>query len=524
MPSEPKPYWGYKYQPFVTIGTDEGELRTLADAIVRGASIAHAQITDLRDLIEAVQRHSGVALRPPKDAEKISESSKGEPTALVIHGGCVYRCACSKLDIRVTLTAATAFGKRACFDEATFVEQASFDGATFGERANFYGATFGERASFDGAIFGEKASFVGARFGERVSFENVGFGEQASFLGAIFCERANFGGASFGEQARAASEAVYRERTRFDATFFRQQAIFDFVTFGNYADFESATFCMHVSFERATFGERASFNGARFGKQASFKRATFGKKARFELAGFSRKVDFAEAKLPSAGFFGAVLRRANFELAEIDGIDVSRADLVGARGLFGPHRATAASQLINEHSVQLARFHRKWDLMPWTRLRVIGALRLFGVSYGSIIVIVIYVKLAKWYNTSFAVQVREDAQQKIAEGIDWRWREILAKLPDLPVPGHLATQLIMILVLAIGATFYQLFCPDLVKEATETRWTRQMNQLLIEYRSAMWSRIVWRYLSALFLVTGGLYTVGYLSIRLWDALRYLFIH
>ena len=81
-----------------------------------------------------------------------------------------------------------------------------------------------------------------------------------------------------------------------------------------------------------------------------------------------------------------------------------------------------------------------------------------------------------------------------------------------------------VLFLAIGATFYQLFCPDLVKEATETRWTRQMNAPLIEYRSAMWSRIVWRYLSALFLVAGGVYTIAYLSLRLWDALRYLFGH
>lgn len=56
--------------------------------------------------------------------------------------------------------------------------------------------------------------------------------------------------------------------------------------------------------------------------------------------------------------------------------------------------------------------------MPWTLLRVIGALRLFGVSYASIIVIVIYVKLAKWYNTSFAVHVRQEAQRKIDEGID----------------------------------------------------------------------------------------------------------
>lgn len=497
MPAETK-------SAFVKIDTDKKDLRALAGAIVRGASIAHAEIADLRALIEAVQEHPNVTLCPPKakDTEAISDANEVEPTRLVIHAGCIDICDCSELDIRVRLTAATSFG-----DEATFRE-----------------ATFGERASFDGAIFGEKASFVGARFGERVSFENVGFGEQASFVGAIFCELANFRGASFGEQARVASEAVYRERTRFDATFFRQQAIFDSVTFGSWADFESATFCMQVSFKRATFGERASFRGARVRKQASFNRATFGGQANFALATFGRKADFAEAKLPRADFFGAVMCQANFQLAEIDGIDVSRADLVGVRGLFGPHRATASSQLINEHFVQLARFHRKWDWIPWTLLRVIGALRLFGISYGSIIVIVIYVKLAKWYNTSFAVQVREDAQRKIDEGIDWRWREILANLPDLPVPGHLANQLIMILVLAIGATFYQLFCPDLVKEATETRWTRQMDQPLIEYRSAMWSRIVWRYLSALFLVTGGVYTVGYLSLRLWDALHYLFDH
>ena len=193
MPSEPKPYWGYEHQPFVKIGTDEKELRDLADAIARGASIAHAEIADLCALIEAVQSHSNVTLRPPKDVDATGDASEGTPTALVIHGGQVVTCHCSNLDIRVALTAATFFGKEARFDGATFGVLAHFIEATFGERANFIEAIFGEGADFGRTTFGERARFARAIFGVGADFRRATFGDQADFTRATFGDRTSFG-------------------------------------------------------------------------------------------------------------------------------------------------------------------------------------------------------------------------------------------------------------------------------------------------------------------------------------------
>ena len=79
----------------------------------------------------------------------------------------------------------------------------------------------------------------------------------------------------------------------------------------------------------------------------------------------------------------------------------------------------------------------------------------------------------------------------------------------------------MLSLLAAGATIYQIVCPELIKENTETRWKRELNQPLIEYRSAMYHRIWLRHLCFAFYVVGGSYTLAYLAWRAFGAVRFL---
>ncbi len=270
MPSEAKPYRYDKYQPFVKIGTDEGELRTLADAIVRGASIAHAEIANLRAVIEAVQSHPKVTVRPPKDADPSSEANKEvKPTELVIYGGHVESCDCYNYDIRLTLDAKTLFG----------------------ERANFYRAFFGDETSFSYSTFGGWASFDGATFGDRVSFTDAIFGSQASFGEAIFGDEARFDWADFG------NEAIFTDAT------FGHEACFAWTTFGKQSNFDIANFGNHASFRIATLGDRTSFDGATFGEKADFYRATFGDRVSLVDCNLNR------ASIKDAVFDRADLRR-----------------------------------------------------------------------------------------------------------------------------------------------------------------------------------------------------------------------
>ncbi len=230
-------------------------------------------------------------------------------------------------------------------------------------------------------------------------------------------------------------------------------------------------------------------------------------------------------------------------LASISQLAISEADLSNVKGLFGPERAFASLDInhrVQDYHVESARFHRPWKVRKgligladraidvlelhaasWERLRTIGQLRLFGVSYLAVIAIASYTLLAKWHNTRVVASAHAAAERAEALGESDLWATFLSALPELPTPAHLGFQLLATASLAVAATIYALRCPNEVREATEVGWTRRMDQPLWEYRSAKWSRALARYLCLVFFLVGGLYTLGYLLARASSAIAYL---
>lgn len=209
--------------------------------------------------------------------------------------------------------------------------------------------------------------------------------------------------------------------------------------------------------------------------------------------------------------------------ADISGATIRGAVLTCVRGLFGKNRAITRDSPIDEWEAQNAIYHCRFDVAPWDFLRVIGSLRLFGVSYFTIVVVTLYAALARWYNPIAAnARVSATAEEHASSGGVSPWAFVLARLPDLPTPDHLARQLVATVVLAGAATIYAAVCPSEVKEASEVRWTRAMGQPLWEYRSANWCRWWLRYPCFVCFVVGGGYSLAYLAMRAMTALAYLF--
>lgn len=90
------------------------------------------------------------------------------------------------------------------------------------------------------------------------------------------------------------------------------------------------------------------------------------------------------------------------------------------------------------------------------------------------------------------------------------------------MPEQFTWQLLATIALAFGATVYQLRCPQIVREATETRWHRELGHTTIEYRSANYCRLIDRYLCGLLYFGGGGYTLIYVGRRVIDTLSYMF--
>ncbi|TVQ54245.1 MAG: pentapeptide repeat-containing protein [Phycisphaerales bacterium] len=498
------------------ISDDPAALKEIADAVVRGCSIRYARIKSLRGLINAVQAHSHAKLAPPaaergKSWKPPNKDSPDALTHLAIYGGEIdddgdYQ----RLDIRFTLTLRirfagiarfdrTHFGEDAGFDKTRFCGHAGFSGARFDGEARFEGAQFDGNAGFDKARFYMDArfggpSFGGASFGGYAGFGGASFGGNAGFIGSRFAGNADFGGVSFGGNVNF-SEAIYGELTMFTGACFVGVALF------GKAKLEAACFSRAIA-------PRAIFTLAKLAK-----------------ADFS-DADLTGASLNSADLSGANLTGASLFRADVSQMDITGARLIRARGLFGKGRAIARTKPIGEHAAQTAIYGWKYDLATWERLRIIGSLRLFGVSYLTVIAIVLYATFAKWYN-AFAADARESAEaaRDMIDGVGESfpiWVTVLSQLQDLPLPTHLGWQLLATLTVAAAATIYAICCPSEVQEQTEVRWTRAMNQPLWEYRAANWSRWWARYLCLVLFLAGGAYSAYYIVWRTMIAIGYLF--
>jgi len=219
-----------------------------------------------------------------------------------------------------------------------------------------------------------------------------------------------------------------------------------------------------------------------------------------------------EAKLNDADLRGASVHRAYFDHANVHG-----ANLAGVRGLFGRDRA---SGLESVHGAEHARYGHPHDYADWSRLRFIRTLRIFAASYYAFIGISIYALSVRWYNDNV-----RNWHQWAAEHVGQtttHWPGLVQRIPTLPVARQFGFTLLAILLLAVASTVFVIRCPEPIKEATETRWTRELRNALIEYRSAMYSGFVSRYVCAACFLIGGLYTLGYIILKGYEALRFLF--
>jgi hypothetical protein len=230
-------------------------------------------------------------------------------------------------------------------------------------------------------------------------------------------------------------------------------------------------------------------------------------------------IDFSWADLRHAKLDGANINRAQFVGANLFGISLLGASLCSSRGLFGENRALYAPYVQSFNSgAEQATYMEKGDHVPWSLLRSISTFRVFGASYLTIAILVVYASWVEWVNTtaySWATIVPADG------GIREQFREVLLnRLPLIEVAPHFGIQILMVISLALGATIYHLFCPAFIKENSESRWTRELDQSLIEYRAANASYPLARSLAFFFYGIGGLYTLVYLFVRVVGATLY----
>lgn len=237
-----------------------------------------------------------------------------------------------------------------------------------------------------------------------------------------------------------------------------------------------------------------------------------------------RSIDFNGLDLTGADLSRSQLDHANLSgtnltAAKLNGARLHNTSFLNAKGLYGRNRARFSTyQDEIEAGTESAIFRKPGDHLPWSILRSITTLRIFGASYILIIVLVGYAGIVEGVNeTAYRWASLLPAKGEYSQ----QFRQLLmSKIPLIDVAPHFGIQLLMVLCLAVGATIYEFFCPDLIKENTENRWTRELNQSLIEYRAADTSRPRARTAAFFFYGIGSLYTLAYGAVKILHATLY----
>jgi hypothetical protein len=117
----------------------------------------------------------------------------------------------------------------------------------------------------------------------------------------------------------------------------------------------------------------------------------------------------------------------------------------------------------------------------WERLRTVGRLPLFGLSYTALILIPIVFYGLEFYNSKVDL-IREWAAQ-VAAMPDQSMRfaaEITVKhLHTQPIPSFSLVLLGSTVLLAAASTLYTLFCPSRIKEFSCDQWCDQLGRSLL---------------------------------------------
>ena len=283
------------------------------------------------------------------------------------------------------------------------------------------------------------------------------------------------------------------------------------------------------------FLRKASFRHARLSR-AGFDGAHL-EDARLEFADL-RGASLSEAALPNAALTDADARGARFTGANLYGASLLRADLrdayllgarltsanldgtclegaiLGAANLtnasFGGARLSGTTDLDDivfdsghramqdgSDAIVLSSLRDRW--FNWGRIRRLGSLPLFGVSYVALSVALAVVTAIGYLNQA---------------------RFIPALTYPIPLPGRTLWALLASSALAAGTTLYKLRCPQRVQTFTETEWVEQHGHPRLLYLAESLRR-PWQLPTAVLLWVGAAAAGALLAERFWVALRYV---
>jgi len=212
-----------------------------------------------------------------------------------------------------------------------------------------------------------------------------------------------------------------------------------------------------------------------------------------------------DADLQESNLHSADLSKANLKRALLLKSNVDSTIFKGAKGLYGRNKANVSDVKGAEYAIFTTGIDR---FLPWSRIKSVGDIPLFGISYLALIGI--------WLWSVSVHKINEFI--RYIKSTEFQWA---TNLPELSVPQHIFWTLIAFILLAIASTIYKFSCPRQIKEYSELKWTLELNESLFEYRKLDYRRNKLRWVSAICYLISCPCIFILLSLRIYKTLIYL---
>jgi uncharacterized protein YjbI with pentapeptide repeats len=195
------------------------------------------------------------------------------------------------------------------------------------------------------------------------------------------------------------------------------------------------------------------------------------------------RADLYRARLEGANLYRADLSMANLREAHLREANLYRAKLGEVQGAERVYHLETV-RFISTEDTEGVDFgndtsyfetcHRPWPehWLDWERLRVVGRLPLFGISYTALILIPLVFYGLALYNRNIDL-VHAWAKEAVTSPDHPLHRlapHILEHLYHLTIPSLSFVLFVSTILLAAASTMYTAFCPSRVKEFSRDQW------------------------------------------------------
>jgi hypothetical protein len=227
--------------------------------------------------------------------------------------------------------------------------------------------------------------------------------------------------------------------------------------------------------------------------------------------------DFSCAELTKCTFNSGTLKKCNvwrtrFNNTALRGIGIEK--LRNVHTCKGLEYATERQEEDQELGIDACEVPWHALYLGWEKIRAVGKLPLFGVSYVAVIAIPLFMYAIARCNDF--LDVMTSAQHNLVEAHGVSIATHLPSLDHLKTPSQMLYALTSAVALAFATTLYHFRCPDRIKEYTREAWTSELGNQLVQYLPLSWRYEYVRWSCAFFYFIG--FTFG-LWVLLWKVGR-----